>query len=49
MFFVDLEKAFDKVHRKVVWWALRCMGVDEWIVVRAMYEDETTKVRLTRS
>ena len=45
MAFVDLEKAFD---REVVWWALRYLGVDEWIVsvIRAMYEDATTKVRL---
>jgi hypothetical protein len=48
MAFVDLEKAFDRVPREVVWWALRCLGVDEWIVsvIRAMHEDATTKVRL---
>ena len=27
--FVDLEKAFDHVPRKVLWWALRSLGVDE--------------------
>ena len=34
--------------REVVWWALRYLAVDEWIVsvIRAMYEDATTKVRL---
>ena len=48
MAFVDLEKAFDRVLREVVWWALRYLGVDEWMVsvIRAMYEDATTKVRL---
>ena len=48
MAFVDLEKAFDRVPREVVWWALRYLGVDEWIVsvIRAMYEDATTKVKL---
>ena len=48
MAFVDLEKAFDRVPREVVWWALRCMGVDEWIVsvIKAMYEDATTTVRV---
>ena len=47
MAFVDLEKAFDRVPREVVWWALRYLGVDEWIVsvIRAMYED-ATKVKL---
>ena len=30
--FVDLEKAFDRVPREVVWWALRKVGVEEWFV-----------------
>ena len=48
MAFVDLEKAFDRVPREVVWWALRCLSVDEWIMsgIRAMYGDATTRVRL---
>ena len=29
MAFVDLEKAFDRVLREMVWWVLRCLGVDE--------------------
>ena len=29
MAFVDLEKAFDCVPRKVIWWALRKLSVDE--------------------
>ena len=39
MAFVDLEKAFDRVPREIVWWALRVVGVDEWIVkaIQAMY------------
>ena len=31
MAFVDLEKVF-RVPREVVWWALRYMGVDDWIM-----------------
>ena len=40
MVFVDLEKAFDRVPQKVVWWALKYLGVDERIVsvIKAMYE-----------
>ena len=39
MAFVDLEKAFDWVPQKVIWWALRKRGVEEWIVrlVQGMY------------
>ena len=45
--FVDLEKAFDRVPREVVRWALRKLGVDEWLVraVMAMYERARTVVR----
>ena len=32
MAFVDLEKAFDRVPQKVIWWALRKLGVEEWIM-----------------
>ena len=32
MAFVDLQKASDRVPRKVIWLALRKLGVDEWIV-----------------
>jgi len=48
MAFVDLENAFDRVPREVVWWALRELGVDEWIVevIKSMYEDATTAVRI---
>ena len=45
--FVDLEKAFDRVPREVVRWALRQLGVDEWLVqvVIMMYERARTVVR----
>ena len=28
--FIDLEKAFDRIPRKVLWWAMRSLGIDEW-------------------
>ena len=46
--FVDLEKAFDRVPRQVLWWAMRKLGIDEWIVqlVQAMYCEVRSKVRV---
>ena len=32
MAFVDLEKDFDRVPQKVLWWALHAVGVPEWLV-----------------
>ena len=29
MSFVDLEKEFDQVSQKVIWWAMRKLGVEE--------------------
>ena len=48
MAFVDLEKAFDRVPRKVIWWALRKLGVDEWIVrlVQGMCSNARRRVRV---
>ena len=45
--FVDLKKAFDRVPREVVRWALRQLGVEEWLVqtVMTMYERARTVVR----
>ena len=39
MAFVDLAKAFDHVPPKVIWWSLKKLGVEEWIVrlVQGMY------------
>ena len=43
---MDLEKAFERVPREVLWWALRRAGVEEQIVkvVQAMYANATTAV-----
>ena len=36
---VDLEKAFDRKPRKVIWWAMRKLDVEEWVIwlVQGMY------------
>ena len=49
--FVDLEKAFDRVPRKVQWWALRKVGIPEWIVhvVQIMYQNARSLVRINNS
>lgn len=49
MAFIDLEKAFDRVPREVLWWALRHVGVEEWIVniIKAMYDGATTSIKLS--
>lgn len=45
--FVDLEKAYDKVPREVVRWALRKSGVKEWLVetIMCMYKRARTAVK----
>ena len=47
MAFIDLEKAFDRVPKKVIWWAPRKLGVDEWIVrlIQGMYSNARSRVR----
>jgi hypothetical protein len=47
MMFVDLEKAYDRVPRKVLCWAMKVKGVPEKYVkvVQAMYRDARTQVR----
>ena len=46
--FVDLEKAFDRVPRDVIWWALRSLGVEEWAVraIQSMYSNARSRVRV---
>ena len=45
--FVDLEKAFDRVPREVIAWALRRKGIPEGMVeaIMALYVDTTSRVR----
>ena len=48
MAFIDLEKAFDRVPRDVIWWGMRKLGIDEWLVrlVQSMYKDVRNRVRV---
>jgi len=34
--FMDLEKAFDRVLREVMKWAMHTLGVEEWLVLAFM-------------
>jgi len=45
--FVDFEKAFDRVPREVISWAMRKLGVEEWLVsaVMSVYSGVKTVVR----
>ena len=49
--FVDLEKTFDRVPREILWWALRTVGVEEWVVrvIQAMYMNARSRVRVNGS
>ena len=44
---MDLEKAFDRVPREVISWAMRKLGVEEWPVsaVMSTYTGAKTVVR----
>ena len=48
MAFLDIEKAFDCVPRKIIWWALRKLGVEEWILrlVQGMYANAQSQVHV---
>ena len=48
MVFIDLEKAFNRLHREVVQWAMRKISVEEWLVriVMQMHEDSRMAVRV---
>ena len=44
---MDLEKAFDRVPTEVIQWAMRKLGVEEWLVlaVMSMHTGAKTVVR----
>ena len=35
--FVDLEKAFHRVPREVIRWAMRKLGVEDWLISAVVY------------
>ncbi|XP_048579357.1 uncharacterized protein LOC125560947 [Nematostella vectensis] len=49
--FVDLEKAFDRVPRDILWWAMRSLGLPEWFVstIQAMYSHASSRVCVSNS
>lgn len=46
--FIDLERAFNRVPREVIWWALRELGVEERMisVIKCMYVRAMTAVKI---
>jgi len=42
---VDLEKAFDRVLKDVIRWAMRKLGVEEWLVSAVMSMVTVTVLR----
>ena len=48
MAFIDLGKAFDQMPWKVIWWALRKLSVEEWIVqlVQGTYANGRSRVHV---
>ena len=46
--FVDLEKAFNRVPRKVLCWALKSLGIEEWAVrvIQGMYSKARSRVQV---
>ena len=48
--FINLEKAFDRMPQKVIWWNMQKLKIDEWLVriVQSMYKEMRSRVRVWR-
>jgi hypothetical protein len=46
--FINLRKAYDSIHRALLWTVLKSLGVQDWYLdtLRAMYSDVRLRVRL---
>ena len=46
MVFVDIEKAFDRIPRDLIWWCLRKKGVSQMYakIVQDMYRSSKTQI-----
>ena len=46
--FADLENSFDWVPCSVLWWAMRELGIDKWVVrlVKVIYHGANSRVRV---
>ena len=47
--FIDLDKAFDRVPREVIWWSIQKLKIDEWLVriVQPMYKEVKSRMRVS--
>ena len=46
-----MNKKFDQAPRKVIWWAMRKLVIEEWVVqfVQSMYNNTRRKVRVNNT
>jgi hypothetical protein len=49
MVFIDLEKAYDKVSKNVMWWALQKQRVSSKYItlIKDMYDNVVTSIRIS--
>ena len=49
--FLDLKRAFDPVPRDVVCWALRKLGIEEWLIkiVQSRYRNARSRARISET